>query len=245
MIDGKGERLAARQCVLTALILAFTCHPCLGQTPLAHSEETLGPVLNYISRTWDVLERSLSDCKTFGDPKLTGNPVLYVPADFPLSPTLTEIENRCNLEIKPLPRPIQRIGDVDAGAIQPQGLLYLDHSYVVPGGRFNEMYGWDSYFIVRGLIRDGRADLAQNMVENFFFEIEHYGGLLNANRTYYLSRSQPPLLTSMILAVYEAQKTPKKLDRVWLERAYQAAAKDYEYWVSKEHLAGSTRLSRY
>src|SRR6266404_1696203 len=73
----------------------------------------------------------------------------------------------------------------------------LDYKYVVPGGRFNEMYGWDSYFIVRGLVREGRIELAKGMIENFFFEIEHYGTVLNANRSYYLSRSQPPFLTSM------------------------------------------------
>jgi len=58
------------------------------------------------------------------------------------------------------------------------------------------------------------------MVENFFFEIEHYGSILNANRSYYLSRSQPPFLTSMILSVYEAEKAKGHDDRAWLERAY-------------------------
>jgi alpha,alpha-trehalase len=51
------------------------------------------------------------------------------------------------------------------------GLLYLEHKYTIPGGRFNEMYGWDSYFIILGLVRAGRVDLARGMVENFFFEI--------------------------------------------------------------------------
>ena len=83
------------------------------------------------------------------------------------------------------------------------GLLYLPNPYVVPGGRFNEMYGWDSYFILLGLEADHREALAKGMVDNFLFEIEHYGGVLNANRTYYLTRSQPPFLTSMIRAVYE------------------------------------------
>jgi len=52
---------------------------------------------------------------------------------------------------------------------------------VVPGGRFNEMYGWDSYFIVRGLLQDGKIDRQEEWSENFFFEIEHYGSILNAN----------------------------------------------------------------
>src|ERR1700746_3260099 len=83
------------------------------------------------------------------------------------------------------------------------------------------------------------------MVENFFFEVEHYGAVLNANRTYYLTRSQPPFLTSMILGVYGAQKAAGHEDSKWLEKAYQLAVKDHNLWVAKPHLAGSTGLSRY
>ena len=107
------------------------------------------------------------------------------------------------------------------------------------------MYGWDSYFIIRGLVRDNRLDLAQGMVENFFFEIEHYGAVLNANRTYYLTRSQPPFLTSMILAVYEARKAAGHEDRAWLKKAYGYAVRDHALWTSEPHLAGSTGLARY
>ncbi|KAJ3221060.1 alpha,alpha-trehalase nth1 [Chytriomyces hyalinus] len=74
--------------------------------------------------------------------------------------------------------------------------------FVVPGGRFNEQYGWDSYFETLGLIVDGRIDLAQGMLENFVYEIEHYGKILNANRSYYLTRSQPPFLTDMLRQIY-------------------------------------------
>ena len=82
---------------------------------------------------------------------------------------------------------------------------------MVPGGRFNEMYGWDSYFEALGLLEDGRLDLAQAMVEHFLYEIRHYGQILNANRSYYLTRSQPPFLTSMGLAVYA--RLPKGEER--------------------------------
>ncbi|TPX72620.1 alpha,alpha-trehalase [Chytriomyces confervae] len=74
--------------------------------------------------------------------------------------------------------------------------------FVVPGGRFNEQYGWDSYFEALGLIVDGRIDLAQGMLENFVYEIEHYGKILNANRSYYLTRAQPPFLTDMLRQIY-------------------------------------------
>src|SRR5580698_906481 len=129
--------------------------------------------------------------------------------------------------------------------VQPPGLLYLENPYVVPGGRFNEMYGWDSYFIIRGLLREGKVELARGMVENFFFEIEHYGSILNANRTYYLTRSQPPFLTSMILAVYDTPGTSSHRDLAWLEKAYKFAVTDYQQWTHPPHLAGDTGLSRY
>jgi alpha,alpha-trehalase len=64
------------------------------------------------------------------------------------------------------------------------------------------MYGWDSYFESLGLILDDRVTLAQGMVDNFVYQIEHYGKILNANRSYYLTRSQPPFLTDMIKVVY-------------------------------------------
>ena len=78
---------------------------------------------------------------------------------------------------------------------------------MVPGGRFNEMYGWDSYFIQLGLLRDGRVSLARDMADNFLYEIRNYGKILNANRTYYLTRSQPPFLTQMLLAFTDGHRT--------------------------------------
>ena len=92
---------------------------------------------------------------------------------------------------------------------------------------------------------DGRVELARGMVDNFFFEIEHYGAMLNANRTYYLTRSQPPFLTSMFVDVYRASQKDGKPDKTWLERAYTDLDKDYEMWTRDPHLAGKTGLSRY
>ena len=71
-------------------------------------------------------------------------------------------------------------------------LLPLPYRYVVPGGRFREIYYWDSYFTMLGLEQSGRHDLAVDMVRNFAFLIDRYGHIPNGNRTYYLSRSQPP-----------------------------------------------------
>ena len=113
------------------------------------------------------------------------------------------------------------------------------------------MFGWDSYFIILGLLRDGRVDLARGMVENFFYEIENYGAVLNANRTYFLTRSQPPFLSSMIRAVYDAEiardPSPANLARQkqWIARAYPYARRDHDFWLSNIHRAGDTGLARY
>lgn len=71
-------------------------------------------------------------------------------------------------------------------------LLPLPEPYIVPGGRFREVYYWDSYFTMLGLAVSGRVDLIKNMVNNFAYLIETYGHIPNGNRSYYLSRSQPP-----------------------------------------------------
>jgi alpha,alpha-trehalase len=229
--------------LLVLLLISTVAATATGQSvPPQHGLEQ---IRSYIASGWDSLTRSLTDCKTIVDPKLAAASVLYLPADFEVPSAVQQLQKQCHVEVQHLPAVIHHLGEMDPGKIDPPGLLYLENRYVVPGGRFNEMYGWDSYFILRGLVRDNRLDLAQGMVENFFFEIEHYGAVLNANRTYYLTRSQPPFLTSMILAVYEAQKAAGHENRAWLEKAYHYAVRDHELWTREPHIAGSTGLSRY
>jgi alpha,alpha-trehalase len=225
-----------------ALLDAF---PSLGAPSTAPDANALEQIRSYIASGWNSLTRSLTDCDTVVDTKVASPSVLYLPADFPVPAAVQELEKKCNVRVQRLPLAIHGLGEIDPQKIEPSGLLYLQNRYVVPGGRFNEMYGWDSYFILRGLVRDGRIDLAKGIVENFFFEIEHYGAVLNANRTYYLTRSQPPFLTSMIFAVYDAEKSSGHADNQWLARAYDYAVRDHALWVSEPHLAGSTGLSRY
>ena len=231
--------------LLLTLSLLLTSAGISAQQSRTDPAAGLGPIRSYISSGWNTLSRSMSDCATFSDSKLIGTPQLYLPADFPEPEAVKQLETRCKVQVRNLPPSGDRLGKPGAAAISPPGLLYLENRYVVPGGRFNEMYGWDSYFIIVGLLRDGRLDLAKDMVNNFLFEVEHYGAVLNANRTYYLTRSQPPFLTSMILGVYEAQKAAGHEDRDWLAKAYQQATKDHNLWVAEPHLAGSTGLSRY
>ena len=217
-----------RKLVLTLLFVA----PLVAQTP--------PPIDTYIHNSWDTLTRSMSECKSVVDSKVTTAPVLYLPAGMPVPPAVVAMQQQCHVEVVHLPRKINKMGDVRISEIPREGLLYLPHPYVVPGGRFNEMYGWDSYFIVLGLVHDGRIDLARGMVENFLFEIENYGALLNANRTYYFTRSQPPVLEAMIDEVYS-----RTHDKVWLSYAYALAVRDYSLWTSASHRAGDTGLARY
>jgi alpha,alpha-trehalase len=207
--------------------------------------QPLQDIRQYISAGWDGLSRSMTKCESLSDVKTEGEPVLYLPAELANPPALDELQKHCAVRIERLPNRINKLGEIDLTKIRTNGLLYLENPYVVPGGQFNEMYGWDSYFIIRGLLRDNRRALAKGMVDNFFFEIEHYGGVLNANRTYYLTRSQPPFLTSMVLSVYEADKAAGQADLHWLERAYGFALRDYQQWNEAPHLAGDTGLARY
>ncbi len=207
--------------------------------------------LAYIHSAWDSLTRSMTDCHSLVDIKVTANPILYMPAEVPAPPEVAALAEKCQVRVESLPHRIEKLGDVMPEALPAAGLLYLPNPYVVPGGRFNEMYGWDSYFIVLGLEADHREALGKGMVDNFLFEIEHYGAVLNANRTYYLTRSQPPFLTSMIRAVYEnpasfpATPAGRAEAREWLEHAYTLAEKDYSTWTRPEHKAGLTGLARY
>lgn len=115
--------------------------------------------------------------------------------------------------------------------------------FVVPGGRFNEMYGWDSYFESVGLNVDGRADLSKAMIENFAYQIQHYGKILNANRSYYLTRSQPPFLTSFIRETY---KTLGENDKKWLEEMTKAAIDEYyKVWMNQSTKLAPNGLNRY
>lgn len=201
----------------------------------------------YIDHAWGTLTRSLDDCSALADSKVNTHPVLYLPARMPVSAKLRAIAKRCGIALATLPRAIDKLGDIDPAQLSAQGLLYLPHPYVVPGGFFNEMYGWDSYFIVLGLVADHRDELARHMVDNALFEVEYYGGVLNANRTYYLSRSQPPFLGAMMSAVLDDPASfPDKASKLaWLAQAYPLAVRNHDIWTRAGHRAGNTGLARY
>ncbi|HEY1611780.1 MAG TPA: alpha,alpha-trehalase TreF [Paraburkholderia sp.] len=107
-------------------------------------------------------------------------------------------------------------------------LLPLPHDYVVPGGRFSEMYYWDSYFTMLGLVESGRRDLLRSMADNFSFIIDTYGHIPNGNRTYYLSRSQPPVFALMVdlFETHGLKPAIRYLPELKREHAYWMAGAD-------------------
>lgn len=103
-------------------------------------------------------------------------------------------------------------------------LLPLPHRYVVPGGRFGEMYYWDSYFTMLGLCGSGRHDLTRAMADNFAYLIDTYGHVPNGNRNYYLSRSQPPVF-ALMTELFEEQAIDPQAP--YLPRL----RKEYAFWM--------------
>lgn len=111
-----------------------------------------------------------------------------------------------------------------AAALARSTLLPLPYPYVVPGGRFGEVYYWDSYFTMLGLQAAGREDLIQMMVRNFAHLIDRYGHIPNGNRTYYISRSQPPFFSVMQTLLYAGNEGPGAAFLPQLE-------KEYAFWM--------------
>jgi alpha,alpha-trehalase len=106
-------------------------------------------------------------------------------------------------------------------------LIALPQAYVVPGGRFREVYYWDSYFTMLGLQSAGRTDLIASMVANFAYLIDAVGHIPNGNRAYYLSRSQPPFFSSMVELL--AQERGDSVYRQYLP----ALQKEYDFWMQR------------
>jgi alpha,alpha-trehalase len=201
------------------------------------------PISGYIMRTWTVLTRSNKNLATAAvDPKFPVGPGGRWPVYVARTENAENVERdvRAQMTAEDFSKIEVRRLPEDTSQIREQGLLYLPNPYVVPGGRFNEMYGWDSYFIQLGLLKDGQIDLAKDMADNFLYEIRQYGQILNANRTYYLTRSQPPFLTEMLLGVYRQTKDP-----AWLADSVKTTEEYYRYWTREPHLTPHTGLSRY
>lgn len=110
---------------------------------------------------------------------------------------------------------------------EKSSLINLPNRYIVPGGRFREIYYWDSYFTMLGLKEAGRVDLIEDMINNFAFLINKIGHIPNGNRQYYISRSQPPFFALMVQLLADT----KKDDRIYIK--YQKELeKEYAFWMA-------------
>lgn len=82
-------------------------------------------------------------------------------------------------------------------------LLWVPNGFVIPGGRFRELYYWDTYWIVNGLLLCDMTSTAKGVINNIISLVNRFGFMPNGGRVYYLNRSQPPLLTTMVFNYYE------------------------------------------
>ena len=120
---------------------------------------------------------------------------------------------------------LTRQPDEAAGSLIP-----LPYPYIVPGGRFREIYYWDSYFTMLGLQVSKRIDMIQNMVDNFSYLIDDIGYIPNGNRTYYIGRSQPPFYACMVNLLSE-----EKGEDILIKYLPQLE-KEYNFWMNGSDL---------
>ena len=116
-------------------------------------------------------------------------------------------------------------------------LISLPQPFVVPGGRFREMFYWDSYFTIIGLLESGEDKLALGMIRNFAFLVNEYGHIPNGNRTYFLSRSQPPFFAEMLKAYSEKHGMDSIMEFL------PALEKEYAYWTKDDKRVSQNNIA--
>ena len=114
---------------------------------------------------------------------------------------------------------------LSASLQEGNSLIPLPNPYIVPGGRFNEIYYWDSYFTMLGLRLSDRVVDIKNMIDNFAYLIDQFGFIPNGNRTYFLGRSQPPFFSLMVKLLAEIQGTDT------LTVYLPSLLKEYDFWM--------------
>jgi len=135
--------------------------------------------------------------------------VMWNPSDFTDHPGF--ISRIANSDYRQLARDVNQLwkilGRDTAASVrsmpQRHSLLATKNPFIVPGGRFREVYYWDTYWIIRGLLTCDMVDTAKGMVENLLDFVNRFGFVPNGSRRYYLNRSQPPMLTAMVEAVFD------------------------------------------
>lgn len=170
----------------------------------------------------------------------------WVPPDMvPHPPQLMTIQNpdmrNWALEINKLWLVLGRkLKDDFIQAPQRTTMLPRTSGMIVPGGRFREMYYWDTYWVVKGLLICNMVSTAKGLVDNFLERVGSVGFIPNGSRIYYLDRSQPPMLTPMVSEIYSVTG-----DKKWLAEALPMLEKEYRFWMDPKggHLVELPRLS--
>jgi alpha,alpha-trehalase len=122
--------------------------------------------------------------------------------------------------------------------------IALPYPYIIPGGRFKEIYYWDSYFTMLGLREHGMWDMIESMVNNFSWMIDQFGFIPNGSRSYYLTRSQPPFFSLMVALLAE-----NKGDNILMKYRDTLIA-EYHFWTNPENprmatAADGAKFTRY
>ncbi len=232
--------------LLTFLMLATACKQQPEQTTtVKETKQTMSPDERYGELFAAVqMARVFPDGKTFVDcePKYPTDQILeayeaqkkdpdfnledFVKENFdlperPITDYQTDRNDSAEEHVEELWDVLTRQSDtMDVGSLIP-----LPKPYIVPGGRFREIYYWDSYFTMLGLQVSNRGDIIENMVDNFAYLIDLLGFIPNGNRTYYMSRSQPPFFAMMVRVLAEM-----KGDEVYT-KYFPQLRKEYEFWM--------------
>lgn len=226
----------------------------LGVTTLGYADDNpatqttspdilLGPLFNDVQSA-----KLFPDQKTFADAVPKSDPLMIL-ADYRMQHTQSSFDLRHFVEMnftlpaegeKYVPPAGQSLREhiddlwpvltrtTDKASNKWDSLLPLPKPYVVPGGRFREVYYWDSYFTMLGLAESDHWDKISDMVDNFAYEIDTFGHIPNGNRSYYLSRSQPPFFSLMVelLATHDSDALKKYRPQMEKEYAYWMAGVD-------------------
>lgn len=157
----------------------------------------------------------------------------WVPPDFIEEPAF--LQNVKDPELKAFGKSIVALWKILARKMKPDvaqnpqqySQMPLPNGFIIPGGRFKEIYYWDTYWIIRGLLISDMKDTARGMIENLMFLVKKLGHVPNGSRVYYTQRSQPPLLTRMVRMYMEYTQ-----DYDWLKEHIDILDQELNYWIN-------------
>lgn len=168
----------------------------------------------------------------------TGELVDWVPTDLKPNPKFlrriddekakTFAQNLVNI----WPKLARKVSDVVYQHPDQHSLIPIPNGFIIPGGRFKEIYYWDSYWIVEGLLISEMTETVRGILENFLSIVERYGFIPNGSRVYYLNRSQPPLLTLMVGKYMDTTN-----NKTWLQQHVDTVEKEINWWLRERKVS--------